>query len=143
MYLLYKIEEVTTLDLKNELRSMGYNAVQKTVSAHVLEYFDYCGLEDVVFQHEEEEHLLAYREEKNHRVYTLMPTRLFDDGTEPEEDDAIELTEPQQIVSIIKALLKEGIANMYKISAELQDEGFKVSPRSVAAYKANITMGKY
>lgn len=148
MYLVYKNENVTTLDVKQELKDMGYKVHQMEVNELVNSYFVFAGKMDVTFaHHDNDRYKLDWYDndgyvDVDHRVYTLVkdeePSACSCD--EPcEECDCADIPEKfDQRDAVLRMISEFPNSSSSDISAFLAEDGYHVSPNSVRAYKANL-----
>ena len=152
-YLLFKNNFVSMIDIKNELRTMGYNAKISEIDEVCGLHFDWVAEQEAVFEKRDGvDFCLAYMLENDKRIYSLVDIdniELSEDDNECSCDSCNCKTDKNKkndknnnksnVIDIIKSLLDKNIIDCNEISRKLKKKGLDVHPRSVAAFKANIT----
>jgi hypothetical protein len=126
-YLILVYGSTTTLDVKDNLRNLGFKANQEEVSSFLAEYQEAFEAQNFVFESDEKDFTLVYeviaQGRKSFRRYSF----------EEVVEDVVDGTDldPKTYIA----------AHMNDNSADLATK-LGISKGSVIAYKSNITMGR-
>jgi hypothetical protein len=147
MYLLYKNENVTTFDVKQELKEMGYKVHQMEINELVNRYYIFINEMDITFAHIDDRYKLTFHINDNHRVYTFIKADELDVCSCDEMCVSCECAEVGYRSSAYKFDQRDAVLRMISefpnssssdISAFLAEDGYHVSPNSIRSYKANL-----